>query len=59
VTRDDFAALDLLTIDTNAYAPVITSTPSWSPYGPQPPILERSATALKIVYVNERATANA
>jgi threonine dehydrogenase-like Zn-dependent dehydrogenase len=58
--RDDFAAaLDLLTIDPHAYAPVITSTPSWSPHGPQPPILERSSNTLKIVYVNEPATAGA
>lgn len=58
--RDDFAAaLDLLTIDPRAYAPVITSTSSWSPHGPQPPVLERRTNTLKIVYVNEPATANA
>ncbi|MER7273492.1 alcohol dehydrogenase catalytic domain-containing protein [Dactylosporangium sp. NPDC000244] len=56
--RDDFAAaLDLLAIDPRAYAPVITSTPSWSPHGPQPPVLERRTHTLKIVYVNEPATA--
>lgn len=58
--RDDFAAaLDLLTIDPSAYAPVITSTPSWSPHDPQPPVLERRTNTLKIVYVNEPATADA
>jgi hypothetical protein len=49
----------LLTIDPNAYAQVITSTPSWSPHGPQLPILERSTNTLKIVYVNGCATADA
>jgi threonine dehydrogenase-like Zn-dependent dehydrogenase len=58
--RDDFAAaLDLLAIDHRAYAPVITSTPSWSPHGPQPPVPEQGTTTLKIVYVNEPATADA
>lgn len=58
--RDDFAAaLDLLEIDSRVYAPVITSTPSWSPHGPQPPVLERRTTTLKIVYLNEPATADA
>jgi len=58
--RDDFAAaLDLLANDPRAYAPVITSTPSWSPHGPQPPILERTTSTLKIVYVNEPAPAGA
>ncbi len=57
--RDDFAAaLDLLTTDPHVYAPVITSTPSWSPNGPQPPLLERRNDMLKIVYVNEHATAD-
>lgn len=56
--RDDFAAaLDLLTIDPHAYAPVITSTPPWSLHGPQPLVLNRSTSTLKIVYVNEPATA--
>jgi len=54
--RDDFAAaLDLLAINPRAYAPVITSTPSWSPYGPQPPVLERRTNTLKTVYVHEPA----
>ena len=58
--RDDFAAaLDLLTIDPHAYTKVITSTPSWSPHGPQPPILDCRTNTLKIVYLNEPATAEA
>lgn len=58
--RDDFAAaLDLLAIDPGTYAPVITGTPSWSPHGPQPPVLKRRTDTLKIVYLKEPATAGA
>lgn len=53
--RDDFAAaLELLATDPGTYARIVTSTPTWSPDGPQQPLLERR-DALKIVYVNELA----
>lgn len=53
--RDDFAAaLELLATDPDVYAPIITSTPTWSPDGPQPRLLERR-NGLKIIYVNEAA----
>jgi threonine dehydrogenase-like Zn-dependent dehydrogenase len=55
--RDDFAAaLDLLATDPGTYAPIVTSTPTWSPDSPQPPMLERRGV-LKIVYVNKQALA--
>lgn len=53
--RDDFAAaLELLAADPGTYARIVTSTPTWSPDGPQQPLLERR-DALKIVYLNELA----
>ncbi len=58
--HDDFAAaLDMLETDPGTYAPVITSTPSWSPHGPQPPVLQRRTNTLKIVYLKMPATAEA
>lgn len=58
--RDDFAAaLEILALDQGAYAPIVTSTPSWSPDGPQLPVLERRNHGLKIVYMTEPATADA
>jgi L-iditol 2-dehydrogenase len=58
--RDDFAAaLDMLETDPGAYAPVITSTPSWSPHGPQPHVLQRRTNTLKIVYLRDPAPADA
>ncbi|MCW2936384.1 MAG: hypothetical protein JWM19_7346 [Actinomycetia bacterium] len=54
--RDDFAtALGQLAECRDAYSPIITSTPSWSPDDPQPPELERRNGMLKTVYVKERA----
>jgi L-idonate 5-dehydrogenase len=50
--RDDFAtALGQLAECRDAYLPIITSTPSWSPDDPQPPELERRNGMLKTVYV--------
>jgi threonine dehydrogenase-like Zn-dependent dehydrogenase len=47
---DDFAdALTLLGAAPERFAPVITATPRWSPYGPQPRTL-KAAHALKTVY---------
>jgi threonine dehydrogenase-like Zn-dependent dehydrogenase len=51
--RDDFAvALQLIATVPDDFAPVITSTPSWSPGSPQQPQLEHRGP-LKTVYVNE------
>lgn len=56
---DDFAAaLQLLSHDHGAYAQVVTSTPAWSPDGPQLPALEHRNNTLKIVYVSDPATAD-
>lgn len=50
--RDDFAtALEHLTTCRDAYSPIITRTPPWSPDDPQPPELERRNGMLKKVYV--------
>jgi L-idonate 5-dehydrogenase len=58
--RDDFAAaLEILARDHNAYAPIVTSTPPWSPDGPRSPLLEHRNPGLKIVYVTEPAPADA
>ena len=49
---DDFAsALEHLAICRDAYSPIITRTPPWSPDDPQPPELERRNGTLKTVYV--------
>lgn len=54
--RDDFAtALEHLATCRDAYSPIITCTPSWSPDDPQPPELERRNGTLKTVYVKEPA----
>lgn len=54
--RDDFAtALGQLADCRDAYSPIITATPSWSPDDPQPPELERRNGMLKTVYVKETA----
>lgn len=58
--RDDFAtALEILALDQSAYAPIVTSTPQWSPDGPQLPVLERRSHELKIVYMTVPTTADA
>lgn len=50
--RDDFAtALMQLADYRDAYSPIITCTPPWSPDDPQPPELERRNGMLKTVYV--------
>jgi hypothetical protein len=50
--RDDFAdALEQLATCRDAYSPIITCTPPWSPDDPQPPELERRNGTLKTVYV--------
>ena len=50
--RDDFAtALEHLATCRDAYSPIITCTPPWSPDDPQPPELERRNGTLKTVYV--------
>lgn len=54
--RDDFAvALQHLATCRDAYSPIITLTPPWSPDDPQPPELERRSGTLKTVYVTEPA----
>ena len=54
--RDDFAtALGQLADCREAYSPIITSTPSWSPDDPQSPELERRNGLFKTVYVKEPA----
>jgi threonine dehydrogenase-like Zn-dependent dehydrogenase len=54
--RDDFAtALDHLAASRDAYSPIITCTPQWSPDDPQPPELERQNGMLKTIYVRESA----
>lgn len=50
--RDDFAtALEHLATSRDAYSPIITCTPPWSPDDTQPPELERRNGTLKTVYV--------
>ena len=50
--RDDFAAaLEHLATCRDAYSPIITCTPPWSPDDLQPPELERRNGTLKTVYV--------
>jgi threonine dehydrogenase-like Zn-dependent dehydrogenase len=50
--RDDFAtAFEHLATCRDAYSPIITCTPPWSPDDPQPPELERRNGTLKTVYV--------
>lgn len=57
-SSDDFAtALDHLASDHQAFAPIITSRPSWSPRVRRPQILERGIDMLKIVHVNDPAIA--
>jgi threonine dehydrogenase-like Zn-dependent dehydrogenase len=54
--RDDFAtALEHLATCRDAYSPIITCTPPWSPDDPQPPELERRNGTLKTVYVKEHS----
>jgi len=54
--RDDFAtALEYLATCRDAYSPIITRTPPWSPDDPQPPELECRNGTLKTVYVREPA----
>lgn len=54
--RDDFAAaLQHLAACRDAYSPIVTRTPPWSPDDPQPPELERRNDTLKTVYVREPA----
>jgi threonine dehydrogenase-like Zn-dependent dehydrogenase len=54
--RDDFAtALEHLATCRDAYSPIITRTPPWSPDDPQPPELERRNGALKTAYVRAPA----
>ena len=50
--RDDFAtAFEHLATCRDAYSPIITCTPPWSPDDPQPPELERRNGTLKTVHV--------
>ncbi len=54
--RDDFAAaIEHLATCRDAYSPIITFTPPWSPDDPQPPELERRNGTLKTVYVRAPA----
>src|SRR5262249_9777297 len=54
--RDDFAAaLEHLAICRDAYSPIITRTPPWSPDGTHPRDVERRNCTLKTAYVRVSA----